>query len=69
MSIPSLVECRVLYERSGRSTGTAEITFDKVSDAREAKKEYHKVPLDGREMVCRYRFEINCQSFSKKISL
>ena len=64
MSIPSLVECRVLYERSGRSTGTAEITFDKVSDAREAKKEYHKVPLDGREMVC--RFDISRRiSFSK----
>merc|ERR1712156_605872 len=27
-SFGSLVECRVLYERSGRSTDTAEITFD-----------------------------------------
>ena len=50
-SFGSLVECRVLYERGGRSTGTAEITFEKQEDAREAKKEYHRVPLDGREMV------------------
>lgn len=50
-SFGSLIECRVLYERSGRSTGTAEITFANVSDARKAKAEYHKVPLDGREMV------------------
>merc|ERR1711935_920588 len=49
-SFGSLVECRVLYERGGRSTGTAEITFEKQEDASEAKKEYHRVPLDGREM-------------------
>ena len=46
-----LIECRVLYERNSRSTGTAEITFDSVANARKAKQEYHRVPLDGREMV------------------
>ena len=69
-SFGSLIECRVLYERSGRSTGTAEITFTNVSDARKAKAEYHKVPLDGREMVSlnlrytpgKYTFRTSCLS-------
>ena len=46
-----MTECRVLYERSGRSTGTAEIHFQRVADAKRARQEYNNVPLDGRDMV------------------
>ena len=49
-----MTECRVLYERSGRSTGTAEVHFQRVADAKRARQEYNNVPLDGRDMVSQF---------------
>jgi RNA recognition motif. (a.k.a. RRM, RBD, or RNP domain) len=49
-NIGLLDEAFIVYDDSGRHTGTAEVTFTRMDDALSAIKRYNNVPLDNRPL-------------------
>ena len=45
-------KCRIDYDKSGRSNGSAEISFQNLHDVQTAFERFNDVPLDGKEMKC-----------------
>jgi len=49
--IGPIISAGVSYDRSGRSTGMAEVVYQRAQDAQTAIRKYNDVPLDGFNMV------------------
>lgn len=43
-------KAKMLFDRSGRSNGVANVKFDNVADSKAAFEKYNNVELDGKNM-------------------
>ncbi|CAO3619678.1 unnamed protein product [Mucor hiemalis] len=54
-TVADVVKAKLVFDNSGRSTGTASVTYNSIEDAEKAIKKYDNVALDGQAMKIELR--------------
>lgn len=54
-TVADVVKAKLVFDNSGRSTGTASVTYNSLEDAEKAIKKYDNVALDGQAMKIELR--------------
>lgn len=59
-------DIKLKYDRSGRSTGVAEVYFVNRNDAMAAAEKFHNVPLDGFPMSVSFDYDFKRPSSGRR---
>jgi len=64
--VGTVASCKVLWDKEGRSTGEAIVTYENEQDADKAIQEYNEAELDGQVLSVKYDNEGNPRVIKNK---